>query len=234
MPFALTAVQLEEAMGKPGCPICRLAEDSARKSAEGFLYENALNPGVRQPIIAARGFCPEHTRLLVAVEMSSSGPVLGVNYIYEQLARVVAAELKSKPAPRRWLRSSSQPLPCPLCTLVEQSATNLLQALFEELENSSEKAQGVYAQSDSLCYAHLRQGLAENSRAYPTAARFLTNETLHRLEANSTNMQEYIRKHDWHYRDEPLSPAELNAWKKTLTFFTGLPEEKFNHKIEKR
>lgn len=243
MPFALTAVQLEEAMKKPGCPVCRLAEESAQKSADGFLYENLTSPEVRQPIIKARGFCPEHTRLLVAIEMSSSGPVLGINYIYEQLARLVAEELKAQ-APetkkafsrlRKRLQPERAPLPgCPLCELVQQSGANLLQALFEELEGKNSKARFAYAQSGGLCYAHLSKGLSENSAAFPAASKYLLDQTNERLTAQSAAMREYIRKHDWHYREEKISTSEMTAWKHTLTFFTGLPEDQFNHKIEKR
>jgi hypothetical protein len=242
MPFALTAVQLDEAMKKPGCPVCRLAEESVQKSASGFLYENSMNPEVRQPIIEARGFCPDHTLLLVAVEMSSSGPVLGINYIYEQLARLVADELTAqKPSVPgfskvlKYFQPSTPPLPvCPLCEHEKQSATNLLQALFEELEEDTSVTRNAYAQSEGLCYSHLTSGLRENSPLYPASSKFLIDQTKERLTAQSAEMREYIRKHDWHYRDEKISPSELTAWKKVLTFFTGLPEYQFNHKIEKR
>ncbi len=45
-------------------------------------------------------------------------------------------------------------------------------------------------------------------------------------------MLEYIRKHNWAYRDEQLTPDEHSAWLRTLTFFTGLPPEKFTHQLD--
>ncbi len=243
MPFALTSVQLEAALKEPGCPICRLSEEAVQKSADGFLYENTMNPDWRKPIMEAHGFCPTHTKLMVAVEMSSSGPVLGINYIYEQLARQVADELAAfEPGLKglrqkiaAWWPGKKENAPvCPLCEFQAQSDTNLLSGLFEELNSEKPAFRDLYTQSDGLCYTHLSAGLQDYGTDYPTAARFLVQLTRQRLEQRSVNMREYIRKHDWHYKDEKLSEEEWLAWKRTVTFFTGLPEEQFNHKIEKR
>lgn len=45
-------------------------------------------------------------------------------------------------------------------------------------------------------------------------------------------MKEYIRKANWVYQDEKLTEAENIAWRKTLTFFTGLGGEKFIYKVD--
>lgn len=243
MPFALTSIQLETALKLPGCPVCRLSQEAVQKSADGFLYENTMNPDWRKPIMAAHGFCPTHTKLLVAVEMSSSGPVLGINYIYEQLARQVADELETQNSgPQSWLRKLSQvwhpgkePAPsCPLCVFQAQTEANLLDGLFEELAGGDLQFRNSYTHSNGLCYAHLIRGLRQYAKSYPSACRFLIGLTQTRLRGQSAEMREYIRKHDWHYRNESISNDELSAWKRTLTFFTGLPEEQFNHKVEKR
>ncbi len=242
MAFALTIVQIEEALKQPGCAICSLSVNAVRKSADGFLYENALNPLVREPILKARGFCPEHTRLLAAIELSSDGSTLGINQIYGQLALAVTDELAAAVKPRRitalpaWLKTGhkSNPLPpCPLCKLGEESAVNYLSALFEELELENSATRAIYSQSDGLCYAHLRSGIHLHASSYPDATQFLVEHTGRQLTELSAQMQEYIRKHDWHYREEKVSPEESNAWKRTLSFFTGLPVEKFTHNFEK-
>ncbi len=120
MAFALTLVQIDDALKQPGCAVCRLRDTAVRKSAEVFLYENTLNPGVREPIIKSRGFCAEHTRLLASIELSTDGSALGLNYIYEQLTRVVAEELDHPTGTKRasLLRRKPQTLPpCPFCEL---------------------------------------------------------------------------------------------------------------------
>ena len=241
MAFALTIVQIEEALKQPGCAICSLSEKAVRKSADGFLYENALNPLVREPILKARGFCPEHTRLLASIELSADGSTLGINQIYGQLARSVADELAAVIEPHRatalrvWLKFGKKvaPLPlCPLCKLGEESAANYLSALFEELEPENSSTRTIYVQSGGICYPHLRSGVHQQASTYPNATHFLVGHTCRQLTDYSAQMHEYIRKHDWHYREEKISPAESSAWKSTLAFFTGLPAEKFTHKLD--
>jgi hypothetical protein len=238
MAFALTAVQIDKALQKPGCAICRVSTEAAHKAADGFLHENVLDPQVREPILQARGFCPEHTRLLAAVELSANGSTLGINYIYEQLARSVADELSGQgkerssrlPAGLRRRKKAAPLPPCPLCELTARSAENYLHALYEELEPVEAPTRDIYTQSDGLCYAHLRASLPLLAAEFPAAAAFLMEDTQSRLLERAGQMQEYIRKHDWHYRDEQISPEENVAWKKALGFFTGLPAEKFTHK----
>ena len=235
MAFALTLVQIDDALKQPGCAVCRLRDAAVRKSAEAFLYENTLNPGVREPIIKSRGFCAEHTRLLASIELSTDGSALGLNYIYEQLARTVAEELNHPAGTKKisllWKKPQALP-PCPSCQLGRESTANYLNALFEELEKDSSPTRAIYGRSQGLCYGHLRSGLDEMSSSYPHAAEFLVEETRRRLLENSTLMREYIRKHDWHYRDEKIRIEEERAWRAALGFFTGLPEDKFTHKYE--
>jgi hypothetical protein len=241
MAFVLTIVQIEEALKLPGCAVCRLREKAIHKSAEGFLYENTLNAAAREPVLKARGFCPEHTRLVAAIELSKDGSTLGINNIYEELARSVARELSGAAKPRGKATLSSrlktavkQPsLPrCPLCKLGEESAENYLSALFEELEAEESATRAIYEESSGLCYPHLHSGLENMADKHPHTASYLAEHARRQLVENADLMHEYIRKHDWHYRDEKLTQEELNAWRSTLSFFTGLPTGKFSHKVE--
>ena len=238
MAFALSVVKLEEAIVLPGCPICRLKADAAQKSARTFLFENTLDPGLRTQIMASHGFCPEHTLLLAAIEMSTDGPTLGINSIYEQLARSTAAELrKLEPPSQAWLRKLHSPtttagIHCPLCEVGAQTERNMLEILFEEMESATSKLFIGYAQSGGVCYSHLLLGIELNAKRRPAAARLLLEDAALRLENQSAGMKEYSRKHDWHYRDEQITAAENAAWLKTLTFFSGLPAQRFTHKID--
>jgi hypothetical protein len=123
---------------------------------------------------------------------------------------------------------------CPLCDFQTQSDENLLFGLFEELQPETSAFRECYADSDGLCYSHLIAGLQKNNKEFPSAAKYLVSLTSKRLLQESAEMREYIRKQDWHYRDEVKKEAELTAWKRALIFFTGLPEEQFNHKVDKR
>lgn len=245
MSFALAVVHLDEALRQDGCPICRLGSQAARRAVEAFLWENVNDMQARQPLLDAYGLCPEHTRLLAAAELRSSGPALGVNIIYEQLGRRTAADLRQTHLPRhrqpgwlRWLRrklgieDARRPvLParsrCPLCLQREQADRNNLLTLFETLENHPEQIWDLYLASSGLCLAHLRQGLECHAGEFPVAGQRLIQDTIQRMEINSARMREYIRKNNWEYRDETISPEEGSAWRRQLTLFTGYPGDHF-------
>lgn len=247
MPFAIWIANLKEAMRRSGCPVCRMGHQAAASGIESFLWENVNEQDVRQPIIDALGFCPRHTRLLVAAEMRNTGPVLGVNIIYEHLGRLVSNDLRRLALPeqpaggiegllKRLAQSPAQVLPprgsCPACALVAQSDLAALETLFELLSESDPDLSAAYAASDGLCLNHLRAGLEQYAARYPRAARYITEESSARLERLSAEMREFIRKNNWEYREEKLTESESLAWRRMLTFFTGLPGEDFNFMID--
>lgn len=251
MPFAISVANLKEALHRSGCPVCRLGHQAAAGSVDAFLWENVNEPDVRQPIIDAYGFCPRHTRLLVAAEMRNTGPVLGVNIIYEHLGRLASRELSQLDLPDRnpnaltaMLKrlsandnsSAASVLPpkgdCPVCAVVRGNGLTMLETLFELLARPDAALAEAYTASDGLCLDHLRQGLEQFAGRYPQSARWLSDEAAARLERLSAEMCEFIRKNNWEYREEKLTESESLAWRRMLTFFTGLPGEDFNFMLD--
>jgi hypothetical protein len=254
MAFALAVNNLVEAMKKPGCPVCRIFRQASERALESFLWENVNEPDVRQGILASYGFCPAHTRVMVAREMFTSSLPLGTNIIYEHLGRVVAGELKAlRPgsaagavngvgarlrgilAKIGLVKGSGGPLrprgECPACSAGNNGAFNALHVLCEEIPKEGE-VRKVYLESDGLCLPHLREAVERHSTAFPKAVQLLIDESVRRLEGQSKDMKEYIRKANWAYRDEKLTEAEDTAWRKTLTFFTGFAGESFIYKVD--
>lgn len=249
MPFAITVANLKDSMETPGCPICSIERRAAQKAVDVFLYENLMDHSLRDKALAANGYCPPHTRLLVATELSNSGAPLGVNILYEVLDRRIARELKAianRPSGFRFVRDLLAKLgillkpapvlapagPCPICDSAFQAALNSLSALFEELERKTPDILQAYQASDGLCLAHLRLGIQYFGKRHTQAAHFLANLAANRLLNQADHMKEFIRKKNWEYRDENLTPEEAVAWRDTLTFFTGYPGESFTHLIE--
>lgn len=258
MAFALAVNNLVEAMKKPGCPVCRIGKQGAQRALESFLWENVNEPDVRQGILDSYGFCPAHTRVMVAQELFTSSLPLGTNIIYEHLGRVVAGELKGlRPGSaagmvsgasggvRRLLEKAGVAKPggplhprgeCPACTAAGNAARNSLHVLCDELQRTHHDASGdvraLYLTSDGLCLAHLRDAIEQHAARFPKAVALLIDEAVRRLESQSKDMKEYIRKKNWAYRDEKLTEEEDTAWRKTLAFFTGYPGEAFTYKVE--
>jgi len=253
MAFAITLINLEDAMKQSGCPLCYLNREVAKHSLESLLWENVNDPATRENINAALGFCPTHTQLLVMIELSNSGPVLGVNLIYEHLARIVGDDLsharrrlgynpfaKSRlnelliKKPRKSKNSIfGKKERCLICKLVDQTDLDFLAALFEDLNSDKSHLARALLKSDGLCLKHLEIGLENFASRYAKAAELLVTDSVKRLAAQSERMKEYIRKCNWEYRAEKMTPEEAIAWKKALTFFTGLPASEFDLRSDK-
>lgn len=255
MPFAIAINNLVEAMKQTGCPVCRIGQQGARRALESFLWENVNEPDVRQGILDSYGFCPQHTRVMVAQELFTSSLPLGTNIIYEHLGRVVAGELKTlRPGSaagavsgavgplrgllhRLGLVKGKGPLhprgECPACTAGKNASSNSLHVLCEELQHSSAgDVREIYLAGDGLCLPHLREAIERHSTRFPKGVTLLIDDTVQRLESQSKHMKEYIRKNNWTYRDEKLTEEEDTAWRKDLTFFTGISGDKFIYKVD--
>lgn len=256
MAFAIAVNNLIEAMKKPGCPACRIHRQAAERALVSFLWENVNEPDIRQGILDSYGFCLDHARVMVAQELLSSSIPLGTNIVYEHLGRVVAKKLRSiRPSPltssfgglssflsrarklfARVVSLEKQgPLKtrgaCPACEAGDRAVTNSMHVLCEEIQNKTDVV-AVYLNSSGLCFAHLRFVIDVYSGLFPNVVAFLIDTSASRLENQSRDMKEFLRKHNWSYRDEKLTEAEDTAWRKTLGFFTGLPESTFSHKTD--
>lgn len=238
MPFALTLIRLEEALRKPGCAVCRLEHEAALSAVDHLLWEQTNDPQTRQNVRQASGFCPEHTRLLTAMELSRSGPVLGVNLIYESLIESTLDDLRQRRAARKapwtgWFRRAQPPaaMQCPICQQVHQAGMNILASLMQALEERDERLCQAYRQSAGICLRHLRGWLDAAGERFPRATDFVLEDTMERLKTQRGHMLEYIRKQNWEYREEALTPEERRAWLQALTLFTGLPAERFDHHV---
>jgi hypothetical protein len=247
MSFLTAIFDLKALLSRPGCPICQVSHLAARRYVESLHWEHINDPVTRVKFLEAWGYCPTHTRLVAHVEQAMFNDWLGTNILYESLSRYVYQRLAQQPLPHphpapqprplgrlwRWLerlrvRLTSPPAPtaCPVCTAAASSARNALAGLLEALEQEAETWQALYRESDGLCLHHLRQALTLGVR-YPQAVAFVRQTALARLTRQIAAMNEYIRKHAWEHRDEPLSEAEQRAWQENLAFFSGYPPSDF-------
>lgn len=137
---------LLHAVAAPGCPACRTGEHTLDRYEFGFVYEHHGDRHTLQNLRDSLGFCPAHTRRLLA--RREAPWVMRVAY-----ADVVAAardELASRP-PHRARR------PCPMCESAARTEGTLLRALAAALDDGG-VAEG-YAASGGCCLPHLRRAL---------------------------------------------------------------------------
>lgn len=242
MAFALTVIELKTALGEAGCPICTQKKRGTQRSLAFYLSERYMDRPAREKLMDAYGFCPPHLFMMASQEMRSAGEPLGINLAYEQLSgrtRQALQQWQAKelhvPRVLRWLRrllrGSTAPLPmkqpCPICASVDEHVDRALAAMMEEINRNTEDICLPYQHGDGICLPHLRQALDVFAADFPHAAEFLVQDALTRLEQQQAEMGEYIRKHNWKYRGEALTPGEERAWRKTIAFYSGYAPDAF-------
>lgn len=235
---------VKHAMRQPGCPLCRLCREAERRYLENLLWENVNDPATRAQWAAGLGFCPRHAWQLQRIEAHRYGDGLGNAILYEDLLqRVIPALEAMVPGPgaapepiwRRLARALGRVAPaeghkeaapglqgrqrCRVCRLAEDTACAYADWLIEGLAEA--EIREIYRNSDGLCLPHLRLVLARGRSRSPEAIQWLAEETVRRLRALLACLREYIRKHDWNHRHEPMRPEERRAWIRAVAFFAG-------------
>ncbi|WP_322800808.1 DUF6062 family protein [Thermoflexus sp.] len=233
---------LKHAMRQPGCPLCRLQREAEARYLENLLWENVNDPATREQWAAGLGFCGRHAWQLQRLEARRYGDGLGNAILYEDLLQRVIPVLEAmaqEPARplspfEQWLarvlHAPGRPGPrgiaglhgrarCRVCRLGEETARAYAEWLVEGLTDA--EIQERYTASDGLCLPHLRMALARAHDRAPHAFAWLAGDAARRLRLLLKDLQEYIRKHDWNYRHEPMSPEERKAWIRAVAFFAG-------------
>lgn len=241
--------EIREALGQAGCPVCRLLSRDAERYLDSVLWELVNDPGVRDELNRARGYCPQHGWLLVR-----AGAALGVAILTRGVVRTLLDEMAANPAgdaPRSVLggmfrrSESSEPpaalgdlpraqpgrstsrlvealspqAPCPVCVRLEPREQDYLRTLAVYLDPPGGLGE-VYGASGGLCLDHFRQAL-------PLAAAARTVETLVAAqqmvwERLYGELDEFVRKNDPRFRGEPFG-EERDSWRRALEAVSGPP-----------
>lgn len=189
---------LMEAVGRPGCPICRLADEAGRRFLRSLLYERVSDVDTRDQLRRDGGLCREHTAMLLAI-----GDALGSSIIYADLLQ---AAVEGRVARGR----------CMVCRVAEDAAHRAIAALLAHI--AEEDVLAAYIASDGLCLPHL--SLVTGSRRAGAAVTALEGIERQRLEALAAECREFVRKSDYRRRGEPLG-AERDAWRRAALKLAG-------------
>jgi hypothetical protein len=213
-------VKVREALRQGGCPVCRVASASSRRYLWGFLYEQVNDPEVRTALLRSRGFCRHHAWMLTQFH-----DALGVAIVYSHLVRDLARDLaaltpQARPRRRAGLRPPAPDLPrpvCPACGVVRQAEEHALVALVRRLDD--EQVRAALATDAPLCLPHLLAAwdVAPDARALRRLAA-LQGEALQTL---VRQLEEFIRKQDYRFRHEGVSPQEGTAWLRAIEVLVG-------------
>lgn len=188
-----TFFELREALGKPGCFLCRLEEAHTRRFLETLFYEFVTDRGARESIRTG-GFCREHTQKLFTLRPS----VLGIAIVYQDLVhRYLLGEI---PDPKR----------CPVCQDWEDHFLHIAHLLARNFEDLTP----FWGKETFLCLPHL-------TRFSGSLRDHLEKATKAALQRISVTLSSFIEKFDYHKSRLPVEPEEARSWQEAMEFFAG-------------
>lgn len=235
----ITTYKLLEACHQPGCPVCRLEQQTVEHYLDSQFYENVNSPRWRDWLNASLGFCHEHAWLAVNQHL---GDALGFAIIYRGVIHSTLDHLKSDPpsSSRRHWKSLLQRFPeqarnlaekmlyaltpqkhCPACQHRDETTRLTLSVLAQAL-STPEMFEALEA-SEGLCFPHLRLAL-EQVREVSACERLLSIHRA-RLESLESELTEFIRKNDYRFKAEGFG-REGNAWLRAVGLIIGSRREK--------
>lgn len=225
-----------DACAQPGCPFCRLAEETVNRYLDAILYENVNDPGTRDQLRASLGYCNEHAWRLP----NNSGSALGIAILYQDLLTTVARNLEGarfepvagllrratealdperpSAATEAAVRALAPQAECPACAQRDGMEAIALGALLEALGRSDEPMQQALRASAGLCLVHLRRALElARDRA---SFEFLQQVAQDKLRGLLDELGEFIRKNDYRFSHEGFG-AEGDSWRRAIAVIVG-------------
>ncbi len=150
-----TYFEVLDALQEEGCPVCRLASRSVAWYLDMLSYEGVNDPGVRNRLRAARGFCNYHAWRFAGELRNAPGRAM----IYRDILGLPLRSLQAGAAAEQLLPSGE----CPACESLARAARRYLGTLLEHL--AGQELRQRYGASAGLCLPHLRQALRRAQRA---------------------------------------------------------------------
>lgn len=189
-----------------------------------------MSPSVRQKFLDGGGFCERHFRMAKQMEQQTwPAGGIGLAILCEDLLRITDIVLQDTASvapnskfPLRNRRRVSLFMPghdCMFCKDKLQKERFLLEVL-EELADEDEFAQPLAAHG--LCVRHTQ--LTRELWTDEAKRAKLFGELRNRLGELSADLREFIRKHDYQFRHEPLG-CEASAVERTMALLAGSQRE---------
>lgn len=210
----LVEAELKRALAVAGCPLCRAGEDGVERYLRFILHEFVNDPATRSRLADAWGFCRRHAWHFLRLEWATMRDGLSTAVISEALVKSAEEVLDgylrdAAPAARgkRGMRAKLEKLlraltptgVCPACDLQARHEAYTLTVLLTVLEEAAWRER--LSRSDGLCLFHLRRALAGKEAG--DRVQWIVEDHRRRLRELLTDLEEYIRKHDYRFSHEP-------------------------------
>ncbi len=224
----LLAAVLEKAVQKEGCALCLALRDIEERALFSFLYEGLSDPFSREKFVRGGGFCPRHFRIALQLATASGyvGPFQIADACQMLLNSAAAGLTKAREAQSGdkwpvWRKRRSDPTTalagaeCMFCADARDKEKDLVLAL-ESLMSDTSIADKVAA--NGLCQRHAQMALSAWKN--PTSRNWLAQVLRKLLERLKHHVDEFLRKHDYRFRDEPPGP-EADVVRRVVEFLLG-------------
>lgn len=223
---SLARHELEEALRREGCAVCRLVESVGRSYLDGLLYESVNDPGAQKEFRASLGLCDRHAHAMLEV-----GDGLGTA-ILQRVAVRALLDVLSKPPEEDGRRSLAASLfgrreekpvfpepgtGCMVCRAEDGAERRYLEVLLDGAEDGS--LEGKLGGPGSACMRHLSRASAMAGGRPPES---LTNAAKAKLEKLRDDLDRYVWHKDHRHADEPWG-EERNAWIRSVELLVGRP-----------
>jgi uncharacterized protein DUF6062 len=220
-------LELRATMASQGCPLCRLATKAERTFIDSLNYERVLDLETRDALKASRGMCAHHSRVWQHVQ----GSALSVAIVY----RVSVLDLLRDTDPDKaqsgsvFRRRSRAMAPgvqletaatCPACTIGDDAAARFGGQLLKDIRDA--EAQALFIACGGLCLPHLRQVVTLKGTEH--IQELLMSTQRQAWTQLMGELEEFIRKNDYRFVDEPMTPAEATSWTRALEALVGLED----------
>jgi hypothetical protein len=235
---ALVLVALRQAARQNGCPVCAVQREAEEQYLRFWVHEGTNDGAAISKLLQSRGFCSRHTEQAKAFHEEQWRDGMGIANTYQYLLTQWVKDLdklrgaldKGRPiSPRRRRQLVEEMLgaraQCPPCESGEHTAEFAVHCLLAEIEDAmtGNRWRALYESSDGLCLAHLRFALSDAH--HPNATAFLLRVEREKIASLLAEVQEYLRKCDYRFKDEPKG-SEQDSWVRALAKFVGTQEVK--------
>jgi Family of unknown function (DUF6062) len=223
--------ELRDALVGSGCALCALALRSMRRYFETLGYESVNDPGIRDAIRAARGFCEVHGRMLRDARDALGAAIIhrdvvnaamdaldGLAYrpasLGDMLRQAISGERTRGTNGRADTLAPQQP--CPACARRQITDQLYVDALLQHLTDDDLLPR--FRESAGLCLPHLR--LAIEHMPDMTTFDRLKAAQLAVWQGLTSALDEFIRKQDHRFAAEPLGD-ERTSWSRAVDLVSG-------------
>ena len=220
---------LIEALGQPGCAVCRLALRDVHRSLDSLLYEYVNEPETNDSFRQTRGLCNEHSWQL----RQFKGAVLGVTILYEAvldevLKTIMSATVTPSSRLARWLGANGEQsaasladrlepeASCIACKVLEQSEARCIKLLTEHA--ADKRVEQALRDSDGLCLPHFRQALRAADGSSNAGLLVTIQQDIWTRLQGELNL--FMAKYDAQHAGEPVG-AEGTSWQRTIARMSG-------------